>query len=240
MNLLEVRIKARELSGRYDLVEEDNSDNGMDFFIREGQRLLDRLGENQKSWASTFKFAEIGDYVISFQYCRAVKEVWVSSTTARWQLEKKSYQDILAEYLSGDPAELTNGAPLYYTPIITRHIPKDVTALTIEAFLDFVEVPFGQNPTYNSIMFNIPTDEKLAVEIKGLFYSVELTEDTDYNYWSVNHPGLLIIAAFRAIEVFNQNQSKIESWEKAIASELKGISEDLVSEIIADIDQMEG
>lgn len=240
MNLKEIRMKARDLSGRYDLVNEDDSDNGMDFFLNEGQRLLDRLGENQKTWASAYKFALADSYVVSFQYCRAIKEIWVSSTTARWQLTKKSYQEILADYLSGDPAELESGTPLYYTPIITRHIPGDITALTIEAFLDFVEVPYGQSPSYNSIMFNIPTDTKLAVEIKGLFYTTELSEDDDFSYWSALHPALLIKAAFREMEVFNQNQSKVEGWEKAIAVEIKGINQDLVDELISEIDEMEG
>ena len=75
MNLLQLRVKFREISGRFDLVNDDGSDNGADFFINEGRKYLDRLDETQKSWASCFRWLEIGKFSVSFPYCRAIKEV---------------------------------------------------------------------------------------------------------------------------------------------------------------------
>ena len=59
MNLLQIRTKFRDISGRFDLVNSDYSDNGADFYINEGRKFLDRLGEVQKSWASCFRFIGI-------------------------------------------------------------------------------------------------------------------------------------------------------------------------------------
>ena len=101
MNLLQLRTKFRSLSGRFDLVNEDFTDNGADFFINEGRKYLDSLYETQKSWASCFRFLEIGKFSVSFPYCRAIKEVWAATTEARWQLEKTSLQDLTAGYLTG-------------------------------------------------------------------------------------------------------------------------------------------
>ena len=66
MNLLQMRTKSRELSGRFDLVNSDFSDNGMDFFINEGRKFLDRLDETQKSWASCFRILTVGQFSVSF------------------------------------------------------------------------------------------------------------------------------------------------------------------------------
>jgi len=62
MNLLQLRTKFRSLSGRFDLVNADFTDNGADFFINEGRKYLDRLDETQKSWASCFRFVEVGQF----------------------------------------------------------------------------------------------------------------------------------------------------------------------------------
>jgi len=239
MNLLQLRTKFRELSGRFDLVNADFTDNGADFFINEGSKFLDRLDETQKSWATCFRFLNIGYYSASIPYCRAIKEVWVGSTTARWQLEKIDLQDLITSYLSGDPAERTSGDPLYYSPTITRYIPDDAKPVDIEAFLQWVEIPSGNANEYNTILLNVPTDTKLTVEIKGLFYSPELINDTDKNYWSEVHPLLLYMSAMRYIEVTNRNTQGVNDWTKAIMADMGRLGMDLVEEIIAEVDQIE-
>ena len=51
MNLKEIREQFVKRSGRYDLVSSTTNwtDNGADFFIRNGQKLLDRLEHTQGS-----------------------------------------------------------------------------------------------------------------------------------------------------------------------------------------------
>ena len=239
MNLLQLRTKFKELSGRDDLVNDDYSDNGADFFINEGRKFLDRLNETQKSWASAFRFIEVGGYSASIQNCRAIKEVWLMSTTARWQLKKLSLQDLISEYLSGNPSERTGGEPNYYSPQLTRYVPKNVGADSLESFIQWVEIPSGNVEEYNTILLSAPVDKKIAVEVKGLFYSPELVEDTDTNYWSVMHPLLLYFSAMRYIEVTNRNTQGVNDWTKAITDDMTALGMDLVEELISGVDQIE-
>ncbi len=180
-----MRTKFRTLSGRFDLVNEDFSDNGADFFINEGRKFLDRLDETQKSWGTCFRLLEIGHFSVSFPFCRAIKEVWVASIgEGRWQLTKKRLQDMIEGYLTGLPSSRDQGIPLYYSPCITRYIPEDATVEDIESYVGYVEIPAGNAYGWNSIMLNVPTSEQLTVIINGLFYSMKLVKETDKNYWS--------------------------------------------------------
>ncbi len=240
MNLLQLRTKFRDLSGQFDLVNADYSDNGADFFINEGRKFLDRLNETQKSWGVCYRFMEIGHFSVTFPHCRAIKEVWVATVEGRWQLEKYKLQDLMSEYLAGLPSSRNTGTPLYYSPCITRYIPEDATVVDMEAFVGFVEVPSGNAYEYNSIIVNIPTESKLMVQIHGLFYSMELVNDIDTNYWSDQHPLLLYMAAMRQLEVTNRNTQGVNDWSNAISVEMTQLGMDLVEEIIAEVSQMEG
>jgi hypothetical protein len=241
MDLLQARKKYRDLSGRHDLVNVDGSDDGMDFFINEGRKFLDRLDENQKSWASYFVLANIGDFIIRFPYCRAIKEVWVATVgDGRWQLEKKSLQDLTEGYLTGLPASRTNGTPLYYAPGITRYIPENTTIADMGDLNGFIEVPSDNAYEYNCILINVPTDKQLMVDVRGLFYSAELVNDSDKNYWSDQHPMLLYMATMRQMEVVLRNPSGVTNWTNSILVELQQLGKDLVDEMVSEVSQMEG
>ena len=241
MNLLQFRQKFRELSGRFDLVNEDGSDNGADFFINEGRKFLDRLDETQKSWASYFRILNVGSFSASFPYCRALKEVWIADTTnGRWQLEKKPLQDLISGYLTGLPSSRTSGTPLYYAPCLTRYIPEDALAGDIGAFAGFIEVPAGDALEYNSVLLNVPVENQSMLDIRGLFYSMELVDDDDANYWSTVHPMLLYMSAARQMEIVNRNTQGVRDWTNAIVTEMQQLGMDLVEELVAEVDQMEG
>jgi len=240
MNLVQLRTLFRSLSGRYDLVNADFTDNGADFFINEGRKYLDRLDEHQKTWATCYRNILTDAWSTSFPYCRAVKEVWVASATERWQLEKKRLQDLIAGYLTGLPTSRDSGTPLYYSPCITRFIPEDSTPAHIASFAPWTDVIVLDGYDYNAILLNVPTDEDLVVTINGFFYSPELAEDEDENYWSAAHPMLLYMSAMRQIEVANRNTQGVNDWTAAIHAEVQQLGFDLVEEIIAEIDQMEG
>ena len=241
MNLLQLRQQFRTISGLYNLVNEDGSDNGANFFINAGQRHLDRLDTTQKSYASSFKFCEVGFYSVSFPYCRAIKEVWAATITAKWQLEKKNLQDLIAGYFTALPSGLDAGTPLYYSPTITRATPEtfNTKASDFEAFVGYLDIPSGNHFSYNSILISSPVSEKTLIEIKGMFYTDELINDSDKSYWSVMHPDILIMAAMRHIEITNRNTQGVNDWNNAIATEISGIGKDLVEEEIAEVTQIE-
>ena len=238
MNYLEIRQKFREISGRFDLVDDAGADLGAGFFINEGRKYLDRLDETQKSWGSAFRLLEVGFYSVNFPYCRAIKEVWAASTMARWQLKKMPLQEMMEDYLAG--AIRDTGTPTYYSPCITRYVPENATPLDLDAFAAWMDVSGGGAHNYNAILLNVPTSARLTIQIQGLFYSMELVNDADENYWSVAHPMLLIMAAMRQIEVINRNTQGVNDWEASISKDMRTLGYDLVEELIAEVDVMEG
>ena len=238
MNLLNIRKMFRDLSGRFDLVNEDNSNSGVDLFINEGSKFLDRLDETQKSWATRFADLVLDASFVTFPYCRAIKEVWVASaTTGRWQLEKKDLQDLIEGYMKTLPSVMESGVPLYYSPCITRSVPMKDTLANFETLMGYVEV---SDYNYNAVLVNVPTSEALTLIIKGLFYSPELVADADTNMWSDVHPLLLYMSTMRQIEVINRSTQGVNDWTASIASEMQQLGFDLVEELIAEVDQMEG
>jgi hypothetical protein len=240
MNLLQLRQQFRTISGRHDLVNPDGSDNGANFYINQGMRYLDRIDENQKSWASRFLWLQAGLWGVQFEHCRAIKEVWVSVSTERWQLEKKRIQDLRSEYMSDLPSTREAGDPLYYAPTFTRYIPEDAQTGNIESFVGFVDIPSGNAHLYNSILIAPSSAELISVEVVGLFYNKELVADTDKNYWSEAHPMLLIMSAMRQLEIINRNTQGVNDWEAVILKDITSIGFDLVEELIAEADEMGG
>ena len=108
----------------------------------------------------------------------------------------------------------------------------------IESFVGWVDVSAGDH-NYNAILINVPTDVKISLDVKGLYYSHELTAETDTNYWSTVHPMTLIMAGMRQLEIINRNTQGVNDWTSAIAVDMKGLGMDLVEEQIAGVSQIE-
>jgi hypothetical protein len=236
MDLGMLRGHFRTLSGRYDLIDDDVSGTA-NLLINEACRTLDRLTEHQKTWGSHFGFLAPDSFLFQIPYCRAVKEVWVNLTGERWQLEKKDLQDLIHDYLSSPP---TSGSSLYYSPVITRKIPEDADLSSFASYMDFIETSVNSDYNHNAIVILPPTDQQLLVEVRGFYYSKELVNDDDENFWSTVHPMTLLKAALRELDIFGINSSKVKVWDSALAAELDAISKDLIHEVVAETDEMEG
>jgi hypothetical protein len=234
MNLIQLKQRFAGLSGRYDLLNEDPSET-IDFFINSGSEYLDRLSTIQKSFAVHYRYLVQGAWNIQFPYCRAVKEVWVSDTTERWQLVKMDLQTLLFELMSEKVSGLTQGDSLYYAPMLTRVVGTPPVGIA-----NYIDTIVSQGNLYNAILILPPPDIQLLVEIKGLFNSTVLVNDTDENFWSAVHPSLLLKASLHELEIFNQNADKVAAWEKAITIDLDGINKDMVEEDTAEISEMDG
>jgi hypothetical protein len=234
MNLIQIREKFRDISGRYDLVDDDATGTA-DFLINSGSRFLDRLSEVQKTYATYYKILDPLGWNVQIPYCRAVKEVWVASTDIRWELKKKPLDELLRHLMNKKVDQLQTGPSHFYSPLLTQ-----VVGTVPETINDYIDTIVSQGQQYNAVLILPPPDIQLLVSIVGFFYSADLVEDTDSNFWTVVNPNILLKAAFRELEVFNQNAERVAAWEKAITLELDGVNKDLVEEMIVDIDQMEG
>lgn len=234
MDLDDIRNQFVSLSGRYDLADSDGIDT-LNLLVNSASKFLDRLTEVQKTPATCYKYLPINGWNVQFPYCRAVKEVWVANLDFRWELDKVPLDWMITELMNQKVANLTQGPPRFYAPLLTRivdSIPTDIN--------NYIDTIVSQGQQYNAVLILPIPDIQLLVSVVGFFYSDNLVLDTDTNFWTDSNPGILIKAIFRELEVFNQNAERVAAWEKVITTELDGLNKDLVEEMIADIDQMEG
>jgi hypothetical protein len=221
MNLAEIRKMFVKLSGRYDLVLPDGSDDGADFFIREGQKFIDKLSENEGSGGKAELSLAVGEYNKSLD-ARVIKSVFaVSADGERWPLEKVLYSDMNRLY-SEKAENLTRSVPVYYSPIPARII----STIT--------------DTNYNGVMIFPPTDSAITLEVFGKIHAETLDSDDAYNFWTDNHPMVIVLSAMRYLEVTNRNREGVKDYETAIANELTLLEKDFVEQEIAEFDAIGG
>jgi hypothetical protein len=221
MNLAEIRKMFVKLSGRYDLVLPDGSDDGADFFIREGQKFIDKLVEHESSGGLVELSFVVGDYSKALD-ARAVKSVFaVSSDGVRWPLEKVLFSDMNRLY-SENAENITRSVPVYYSPIPARSTGP------------------VSGSKYNGIMIFPPTDSDIVLEVFGKVHAGDLIDDSDNNFWTDNHPMVLVLSAMRYLEVTNRNREGVRDYETAITNELTLLEKDFVEQEIAEFDSIGG
>lgn len=263
MTLLATRKRLVELSGRYDLVIDDMNwaNNGADFFIQSGQRWLDRNATIAKSIAKYYKPLAVGAWYDLIANCRNIMEVWVSNSDGnKWKLTKRDLRDMLyyssntertvrlslvpedvRDGLLTDPAQLSNGSPINYTPIVLRSMPQPGGSVKIDQF-----GPVSYSDTTQShynldgIMFLPPVTAGHVLEVYGQFYQPKLVADADQNFWTEQEEFILVLAACRAIEISMRNQQGVADWESAVINELRGLEFDAIEEQSAEITEIRG
>ena len=239
MNLLEIRTKFIDISGRNDLVVDTSAyvDNGANYYINAAQRMLDKKFRFPKDVGMYPSTLAVGGYSILVPYCRAIKEVWVADSDGRRQLTKLSYQDFLAKYAENF-ATAEQGSSEHYCPAMLRAVPENTAPAAITA--GWMPTLTGTSYEYNGILIGPPTDEILYVEVYGLFYTNDLVNDTDSSYWATAHPEVLVRAALHQLDVDFRNSTSAKQWLEAVDMAILDIDKDVVEEEMSEVDQMEG
>ena len=233
MNLVEIRTWFVQQSGRYDLVIDatDYVDNGANRIINMANRWLDRETEYMRELARAFRSLIADDWFVKCQDLRTLKEVWYTSTTAKTQLVVKTFQEL--QLKAGNSfSQVTSGTPLYYCPAYIKSNSLDDSETDgIGSAMDIM--PDAND--WNGVIIYPPTSEAITLEIVGKFYTNKLTLDANENYWSVNEPGLLVMATLRQLEIFHRNTQGANDWENAIRKELLGLEKDSIETEITGI-----
>jgi hypothetical protein len=244
----DLRRKFVELSGRYDLINANDTDNGADFFINSGQKKLDKASTVGKMQARNPQAITIGTTIVKTIGLRAVKEVW-AGTTADGLIKLAPYtlsemRQMYEEEFSG----VDRGTPIYYCPVAYRPYPDEVTAASLAGYYDIGDLLLtGTHYTYNGVLIMPPPDKTYYVSIDGLFYSPELTATLSgstwtqtKSFWSEVHPDILIQAALYKLEVFYRNTEGAKDWKFDLDDDLFGMDKDLAEEEAAGISEMGG
>lgn len=236
MNLSEIRNKFVEISGRYDLVNEDGSDNGANFYINAGQKFLDRLVERHEDIGRTSRILNTGDYFAKLSNCRAIHSVGVGQIDNFKWLERCDLKPLMDKY--GKPFQyIQNAKPEYFAPAYIR--PANLDSEDYDGIVSYMDV-MSDWKNFNGIIITPPSDQQYHLEIWGKFYSNELLEDSDKSWWTENLDYVLVMAAQRALEVFYRNTQGINDWTNAIRSEMITVEQDYVEELYYQINQLEG
>lgn len=241
MNLLEVRTDFIKKSGRFDLVVDttDYVDNGANAYIVAGQKYLDKLVEVPENTGMIYASLAIGAYSMMFQqHCRSIENVFVNSSSERYELIKVPLRD-LKTYYTELVSALVPTAPVYYALANLRVLDMAVKN-SLGTFLNLTYDDSDVDFDYRGIIVAPPVDEAYVVEVTGKFSQLVLTDDEYSNFWSIEYPHLLVMAALRSVEIFNRNTEGSKDWEYAIKEELLGLDKDIAHEESFDVTQMKG
>lgn len=231
MNLLEIRQLFIKKSGRFDLAttstgseEQWDVDAGADFHIQNACRALDRAQEQQEEFYE--QPLAVGEYMVDLFDCRQVSRVtYVDSDGEEAEPLGKMDFSALLENFPLQSAE-TQGPPEYWAQYPRTRPPKQKFS--------------GAKEDIQAIVLMPPTDAAITAKVYGKFFSTTLENNTDENYWSINHPDVLIRAALRDLEVDYRNSQGYNDFSRFIDDQLLGIDKDLAAIDAADIIEMEG
>jgi len=243
MNLLQVRTQFVKLSGRYDLVTDaagdDYTDNGANFFIQEGQKLLDQLVKVPENIAKIYLPLAINGYYINWdKETRSIEKVWVNDAEDRWELEKLTLDEFKAKY-ADSTTDTVSGTVEHYAIAEIRAL-ETTSRDSLATFLNYTRDESDTDYTDRTILIGPPTDTALVVEVSGKFHQLILSGDTDENFWSIRYPGVLLQCALYQLEVFSRGTENAKNWLSAIKTAIMEIEKDSVEEEVSDIDNMEG
>jgi len=241
MTLVEIREAFVRRTGRYDLVVDttDWADNGADFYIQAGSRMLDRLEEHEKSKAKTFVTLAVGDWYAVFQECRAILDVWIAGDEYRKKLQLRDI-DTMRAYYNDLPTNIDNEVPEYYSPALLRTYPLG-TKITVDEWQDTTfEIADKADYEYNGVIFMPPADDAYVLEVQGYFYAKKLTDDAHVNYWSAAHPEILVMGASYILELMYRNTEGAKDWMTGIKQLLSDLGKDFVEEQASGVNQIRG
>lgn len=252
MDYKDIRKKFVELSGRYDLVNPDWTDNGADFFLNEGQQFLDRLQDIGKSQAKHIQSVAAGTIKVYSVGLRAVLNVWIGTSadglTELGKCDIKYLRSLYGEQLG----DIDQGTPEWYAPAIFRPFPDTSTTTSWSGYYDYDDlivpaVGGTGHYTYTGIVIMPPPDGTIYVSIYGLFYSPTLTATLaagvwtqTKSFWSEVFPGTLIQAGLMKLEMFYRNTEGVKDWESGIMKDMSGFDKDAAEEEASGITEMGG
>ena len=130
-----LRKKFCELSGRYDLINADLTDNGADFYINAGQMHLDRLQNSGTMQAKSVQLVAAGTIKVYCAGLRAVHRVWIGTTSIGLTELLKVDLAWLREEYAEQLGDADQGQPYYYAPAVFRPFPAANPAILKISFL---------------------------------------------------------------------------------------------------------
>jgi hypothetical protein len=231
-DLLGVRRKVIEWSGRYELVLNDVTweDNGVDEYIRAGQQFLDMRVRNGQMSQARFVTVTTSHWNAPVDDLYEIARVVIRTATQRIELQKKSYFDFVQLY-PAPVSEYTYGVPEYFCLGYFRSEGDNTFTHTIPYYID----PSHEDGRGSRVViFMPPVESNTVIEIWGSGTSNTLIDNTDRSYWTDVYPDLLAWTALRQMEVSYRNTQGVHDWDAQIRDYLFEIDKSFVVENLID------
>ena len=239
MNLLEIRTQFAKLSGRYDLVNSDFTDNGADYFLKAGLKFLDRRVQFDKDVAKFFKQFAIGDYFAEFANYRTTDSVWFADSSGRYELNYLTPKEMQTLYGTEPYVDVTNGTPVYFTMALTRSVPEGQALDVIGNYGDEIAVD-GSQTSLQGILVMPPPSIAGQIEVWGKYNTPWPSSDSGTNYWMDSFEDIAVNVGLFKLETSYRNTQGASDWLAAIDLDLMGIEKDTVEDDSDRATEMEG
>lgn len=234
MNLSDLRTKFKEFSGRYDL---DNK--GVDFFINAGVRHLNSVATSRKSVLRYQKDLASGQFYIDVPDLRYVHSVWISDSDGKSELSGLNLDDVRRKY-GKNYSSIKRSKPKHYGYTVRELAADQWNATSSPSTYDKDDLGLDQYARKMRLLVLPPADKLYTVTVFGRFVARELVNDTDDNYWTIEYPDLVLMAALYKLEVFYRNTEGASDWKRDLLEGVMGIEKDAVDWEYGDINVMEG
>ncbi len=222
MTLLEFRKMFVKLSGRYDLVKDPDTyeDDGANFLISAGIRLLDSMFTHSKSYGEVTLELKANQAIYNVSSMLSIEGVQRGSDEGRVSLTHITEEELQEQ----DPTQTSStGTPKNYALVTTVRdaiLGNRKTALT----------------QLSIKLFPIP-DSSINAYVLGRI-SIPLEEDNDTNFWTLNYPETLISATMYQIERFHRNRQGMADHMTAIQRDLRELDANAIESQMGSLTQM--
>lgn len=237
--LIQMRERFVKLSGHYELVldaeQNDWGDNGADDYIRAAQRRLDDEFSYHKSDAWLYSDLAAGEALVTFNWARLIKQVWVADATGRrTELTRLTSRQMREEYNETTLTSISRDTPMYWAPITTMLAPSQIgeTSGTFESagYVDYDQIVFSEAYFSKSLIVMPPPAAATTVEVLASWYSPTLTADEDVCFWS-QFPELLIRGARAELEMdLHRNTTGYRGFLEGLLPRLSRLEDNLLEE----------
>jgi hypothetical protein len=233
-DLLEVRtLFINQVTKRTDLVTggDVSIDAGADVFINAGSRLLDELTELKDQRRRQYALVAVDEYEVDVSNLIALDVIFVvdqgdddrvdiTDNFLEYDKFRAKYPGHFSELDTGEPVDWSYGFP----ELAPDQHSKTSANFTSDGFEDFGDMFFETDTdTKQKIIRGPPADTPYQIEISGKFYSVALSANTDYNYWTIRNPLLLAKAGGIMLEATTRDQAAVNASIASIQLDLDGI-----------------
>lgn len=237
--LIQMRRRFVELSGHYELVldaeQNDWGDNGADDYIRAAQRRLDDEFTYHKSDAMLYAKLTAGQAIVTFNWSRLIKQVWIADATGyRQELTRLTMREMRELYNETTLAAISQDSPQYWAPITSMLAPSQIgdTSSTFSStgYVDYDQIVFSEAYFSKSIVVMPPPAATTTVQVLASWYSPTLSDDEDVCFWS-QFPELLIRGARAELELdLHRNQTGYRGFLEGLMPRLSRLEDNLLEE----------